>query len=87
MDTDSVDGRANDVGEDGVLDGEELWALPGYVGIPRVHLQQPVVRLDNPDVVCFKVVSDADWKKAWMIQQVDMRKKELVAAVQYYTIN
>ncbi|CAL5050674.1 unnamed protein product [Urochloa decumbens] len=68
--------------KDGVMDCEELWALPGYKGVlPRVHLQQPLVSLDDPDVVCFKVVSDTDWRKVWMIQ-VDMRRKELLAAVQ-----
>ena len=29
--------------------------MPGYEGLPHVHLQSPVVSLDNPDVVCFKV--------------------------------
>nr|TKW19489.1 hypothetical protein SEVIR_4G023300v2 [Setaria viridis] len=69
--------------KDGVMDCEELWALPGYDGIPRVHLQEPLVSLDNPDVVCFKVVSNADWKE-WMIQ-VDTRRKALLAAVQCST--
>ncbi|OEL16600.1 hypothetical protein BAE44_0022381 [Dichanthelium oligosanthes] len=65
--------------KDSVMDCEELWALPGYEGIPRVHLQCPIVSLDKPDVVCFKAVSKAD-QKAWMIQ-VDMRRKVLLKAV------
>ena len=40
---------------DGVLDCEELWAMPGYEGLPRVPPVCPVVSPDNPDVVCFKV--------------------------------
>nr|CAB3489288.1 unnamed protein product [Digitaria exilis] len=65
--------------KDTVLDCEELWALPGYEGIPRLHLKCPVVCLDNPDVIWFRVVSYED-EKAWMIQ-VDTRRKALLAAV------
>nr|CAB3489278.1 unnamed protein product [Digitaria exilis] len=64
--------------KDTVMDCEELWALPGYEGIPRVHLQSPMVCLDDPDVVWFKVVS-CEEKKEWMIQ-VDTRRKALLAA-------
>ncbi|RCV37311.1 hypothetical protein SETIT_8G052600v2 [Setaria italica] len=70
--------------KDGALDCEELWALPGYEGIPRVHPQHPVVSLDNPDVVCFKVVGDGD-RKARMIQ-VDMKRKVLLSAVKCTTV-
>ncbi|CAL4982181.1 unnamed protein product [Urochloa decumbens] len=66
--------------KESVMDCEELWGLPGYEGIPRVHLQYPVVSLDNPDVVSFRVVSNTD-RKAWTIQ-VDTRRKLLLAAVQ-----
>ena len=38
-----------------MLDCEELWAMPGYEGLPRVPPVCPVVSPDNPDVVCFKV--------------------------------
>ncbi|XP_021316309.1 uncharacterized protein LOC8073664 [Sorghum bicolor] len=69
--------------KDGVLDCEELWAMPGYEGLPRVHLQSPVVSLDNPDVVCFKVGGrHGGNQNAWMIE-VDMRRKVLLAAVQW----
>ncbi|KAL6657123.1 hypothetical protein ACP70R_004903 [Stipagrostis hirtigluma subsp. patula] len=72
--------------KDGVLDCEELWAMPGYEGLPRAHLEQPVVSLDNPDVVCFVVSNwfhrvEHEERKAWLIQ-VDTRKKELVSVVQ-----
>ncbi|CAL4982209.1 unnamed protein product [Urochloa decumbens] len=66
--------------KESVMDCEELWGLPGYEGIPRVHLQCPVVSLDNPDILSFRVVSNAD-RKAWMIQ-VDTRRKLLLGAVQ-----
>jgi hypothetical protein len=39
------------------------------------------VSSEKPDVVFFKAVSFAD-RKAWMIE-VDMRRKELLATVQY----
>ncbi|RLM69624.1 hypothetical protein C2845_PM17G03240 [Panicum miliaceum] len=69
--------------KDGVMDCEELWAMPGYEGIPRVHPRHPVVSLDNPDVVCLKVARDWD-TKAWMIQ-VDTRRKKLLSAVKCAT--
>ncbi|CAL4994991.1 unnamed protein product [Urochloa decumbens] len=70
--------------KEGVMDCEELWALPGYEGIPHVHLQCPVVSLDNPDIVCFWVVDSMAERKAWMIK-VDTRRKVLLAAVQCTT--
>ncbi|CAD6254492.1 unnamed protein product [Miscanthus lutarioriparius] len=68
--------------KDSVLDCEELWAMPGYEGLPRGHLQSPIVSLDNPDVVCFKVTRAHKDQDIWMIQ-VDMRRKALLAAVQW----
>ncbi|KAL6639730.1 hypothetical protein ACP70R_022552 [Stipagrostis hirtigluma subsp. patula] len=73
--------------KDGVLDGGELWALPGYYeGLPRVHVECPVVSLENPDVVCFTI---SNWqlvsyeeRMARMIE-VDMRNKALMFAVEY----
>ena len=35
--------------KDGMLDCEELWAMPGYGGLPR--LSHPVVSCDDLDVV------------------------------------
>ncbi|KAL6657124.1 hypothetical protein ACP70R_004904 [Stipagrostis hirtigluma subsp. patula] len=72
--------------KDGVLDCEELWALPGYEGLPRAHLEQPVVSLDNPDVVCFVVSNcyhrvEHEERKSWLIQ-VNTRRKALVSVVQ-----
>jgi hypothetical protein len=66
--------------KDGVLDCEELWAMAGYDGLPHVHLQSPVVSLDKPDVICFKVMASLRDQNAWMIQ-VDTRRKALLVAV------
>jgi hypothetical protein len=72
--------------KDGVFDCEELWAMPGYEGIPHGHLQSPVVSLDNPDVVYFKVGKVHKDQDIWMIQ-VDTRRKALLAAVPWNTNN
>ena len=70
---------------DGVLDCEELWAMPGYEGLPRVPPGFPVVSPDNPDVVYFKVSnlflngSSYD-QKVWMLE-VDTRRKVLLSVV------
>ncbi|CAO2147949.1 unnamed protein product [Urochloa humidicola] len=72
--------------KDAMLDCEEIWALPGYEGLPRVHLECPIVSLDNPDIVCFKIngyyENDQGSWKIWMIQ-VDTRNKALLSAVEY----
>ncbi|TVU26520.1 hypothetical protein EJB05_29070, partial [Eragrostis curvula] len=74
--------------KEGVLDCEEIWALPGYEGLPRMHLRWPVVSLDNPDIICFEVSDHysirSEDRKAWMIQ-VDTRRKELVSAIPFTT--
>ncbi|TVT96826.1 hypothetical protein EJB05_57965, partial [Eragrostis curvula] len=73
--------------KDSVLHCDELWALPGYEGLPRVHVKCPVVSLDNPDIICF-LVSNCDIldtyedRREWMIQ-VDMRSKALVAVEEF----
>lgn len=72
--------------KDDEIDCQELWALPGYDGLPRSHLQCPIVSLDNPDVVCFSVsnfhfVSYQDYK-VWMIQ-LNIKTKKLLSVVQF----
>ncbi|CAO2147943.1 unnamed protein product [Urochloa humidicola] len=67
---------------DGLLDSDELWALPGYEGLPRVYLECPIVSSDNPDVVCFIVreqefVTHED-RKVWMLE-LDTRRKALLS--------
>jgi len=68
--------------KDAALDCEELWALPGYDGLLRVHPACPVVSLDNPDVVCFSVgeieFESFEERKVWMVE-IDMRKKALLS--------
>lgn len=72
---------------EGVIDCEELWALPGYEGLPRVPPDCPVVSPDNPDVICFRVsnwhlVGGSEHKlKIWMLL-VDTRNKVLLSVVQ-----
>jgi hypothetical protein len=42
--------------KDGVLECEELWALPAYQQaglLPPVKLELPFVSSDDPDVICF----------------------------------
>jgi hypothetical protein len=34
--------------KDGVLDCEDLWALPSYMGLPRVKLELPTVSAEPP---------------------------------------
>jgi len=74
--------------KDAALDCEELWALPGCDGLPRVPPTCPVVSLDNPDVVCFSVgeieFDSSGKRKIWMVE-VDMRKKALLSVVVRYT--
>ncbi|TVU02294.1 hypothetical protein EJB05_52203, partial [Eragrostis curvula] len=57
---------------DGIMDATELWALDAYKSLPRVQVGYPVVSMDEPHVICFRVFH----KKAWLIM-VDMRSKML----------
>ncbi|TVT96817.1 hypothetical protein EJB05_57956, partial [Eragrostis curvula] len=74
--------------KDGVLDCEDLWALPGYEDLPRVTVQYPIVSVDDPDVVCFTVCNDyrsyldTEKRKVWLIE-VDMRRKVLCSVVHF----
>ncbi|KAJ1274695.1 hypothetical protein BS78_05G081400 [Paspalum vaginatum] len=68
----------------GELDSDEIWALPGYEGLPRTPLERPVVSSDNPDIVCFIVRDEIrpgvlGWKASKV--EVDMRKRVLLSAV------
>ncbi|CAL4982147.1 unnamed protein product [Urochloa decumbens] len=70
--------------KDGVLDSDELWALPEYGSLPRVPLQYPVVSSDDADIVCFVVRSDygrylAD-SQTWTVE-VNTRSKTLRSVV------
>jgi len=69
--------------KDGVLDCEEVWGFPALQGIPRAHLENPIVSSDDPDVVCFTVREDhcagATERKVWMVE-VNIRSKEVLSA-------
>ena len=66
-----------------VLHCEELWALPGYEALPRVHPVFPIMSLHNPDVVCFRV-GGSDDDDVWMVE-VDTRSKTLLGVVRRTT--
>ncbi|CAL4994997.1 unnamed protein product [Urochloa decumbens] len=70
--------------EDGVIDGDELWASLNYEGVPRVTLKYPIVSSADPDVVCFMVSEDEyvyrEGTKLWMVE-VDTRSKALRSVV------
>ncbi|CAO2152954.1 unnamed protein product [Urochloa humidicola] len=70
--------------KEGVLDSDELWALPEYGSLPRVPLQYPFVSSDDPDIVCFVVFSDYRRyryeAKKWIVK-VDMGSKTLQSVI------
>ncbi|KAM0872999.1 hypothetical protein ACQ4PT_038354 [Festuca glaucescens] len=68
---------------DGVLHSDELWALPGHEGLPRVTPEFPVLNMDDADAVCLMVRHyDVDASRIWMIK-VDTRSKTLLSLVPY----
>ncbi|KAL6658429.1 hypothetical protein ACP70R_004015 [Stipagrostis hirtigluma subsp. patula] len=62
--------------KDGVLDCAELWAQPGYEGLPRVQIQYPIVSSHNPNIICFRVKD----RKVWMLE-VDIERKAILSVV------
>jgi hypothetical protein len=64
-----------------VLHCEELWALPGYEDLPRVHPECPIMSLHNPDVVYFRVSQD---DVTWMVE-VDTRSRKLLSVLRCTT--
>ncbi|CAN6362433.1 unnamed protein product [Urochloa humidicola] len=70
--------------KDTVLHCEELWALPGYEGLPRVHPECPVMSLHNPDVVFLRISEENfvsfEERKVWVVE-VDTRGKALLSVV------
>ncbi|KAF0895791.1 hypothetical protein E2562_016524 [Oryza meyeriana var. granulata] len=83
--------------KDGVLDSDELWALPGYEEhrLPRVPAEYPVLSVVDPGVVCLMVSAghhfstdgddNPDWRR-WIIM-VDTRSKTLQCVVRYNSGN
>ncbi|CAL4982176.1 unnamed protein product [Urochloa decumbens] len=85
MDLCSIDDEPLTWVKDGEIDCEELWALPGYEGLPRADVMCPLVSLDDPDVVCFLVsnyefVSSENYK-VWMLQ-LNVTTKTLLSVIQ-----
>jgi hypothetical protein len=75
--------------EDGEIDGEEIWALPGYEGLPQAIPEWPVVCLDKHNVVCFLVSNyhfTRDDEKVWMVQ-LNIKTKTLLSVVQLTSNN
>jgi hypothetical protein len=68
--------------DDGVLHSDELWALPGYEGLPRVTPEFPVLSMDDDDAVCLMVRTPATDRTIWMIK-VDTRSNNLLSVVRY----
>ncbi|KAF8711191.1 hypothetical protein HU200_029204 [Digitaria exilis] len=66
---------------------EEFWDVLHYSGdhlFPRAAPEYPVVNIDNPDAVCFRLKKEPYnfGDPIWMIE-VDMKKKALLAATSY----
>jgi hypothetical protein len=71
--------------EDGEMDSEEIFALPGYQGLPQTIPEWPVVCLDKPNVVCFLVSNyyfTKDDEKLWMVQ-LNINTKTLLSVIQF----
>nr|CAB3470839.1 unnamed protein product [Digitaria exilis] len=62
--------------KEGVIDSEEIWAQRGCEEIPHVLADNPVVSMENPDVVCFTVRERGGCmgKQVWLIE-VDTKSK------------
>ncbi|CAO2147945.1 unnamed protein product [Urochloa humidicola] len=73
--------------KDGTLDCEEIWAMPGYDGLPRRQLTFPIFSCDDPDTVCFMVSNVAYGKdrKVWMLE-IDIRSKTLRSVAPYNNV-
>ncbi|KAK3118126.1 hypothetical protein QOZ80_9BG0694600 [Eleusine coracana subsp. coracana] len=68
---------------EGVLDCDELWAMPGYQGLPYLMPQYPIVSSDNPNIVFFTLRDGA--QAVWRIK-VDTWTKQLLSIVQTFDI-
>ncbi|KAJ1262069.1 hypothetical protein BS78_09G079100 [Paspalum vaginatum] len=72
---------------DGMVDATELWDLDAYKGIPRIPLDNPMVSMDDPDVINFLVHERRHVERrhyyscdrtAWLIL-VDTRRKAILS--------
>ncbi|CAL5077898.1 unnamed protein product [Urochloa decumbens] len=64
--------------QDGMVDATELWALDAYKGLPCDPLDRPIVSIDEPEVICFRM-RDSKWGTPRMLWQilVNMRSKTI----------
>ncbi|KAF8730943.1 hypothetical protein HU200_016818 [Digitaria exilis] len=73
---------------DATMYEQELWDTLDYSGdhylFPRVVPEHPIVNMDNPDIVCFRLRKThySFDSPIWMIE-VDMKKKVLLSATDY----
>ncbi|CAN6181008.1 unnamed protein product [Urochloa humidicola] len=51
----SNNGHVVDWVKDGMVDATELWALDAYKGLPCDPLDRPIVSIDEPEVICFRM--------------------------------
>ncbi|KAL6595684.1 hypothetical protein ACP70R_048024 [Stipagrostis hirtigluma subsp. patula] len=70
--------------KEGMINCEEIWALPGYEGLPRVHPEFPVLSSADPDVVCFMVREEnfvsLEERKTFLVE-FDTRSKALRSVI------
>ncbi|CAL5077899.1 unnamed protein product [Urochloa decumbens] len=61
--------------QDGMVDATELWALDAYKGLPCNPLDRPIMSIDEPEVICFRLRdTKRDSRTLWQIL-VNMRSK------------
>jgi hypothetical protein len=81
----SMDDKPLEWLEDGEIDGEEIWALPGYEGLPQAIPESPVVCLEKPNVICFLVSNyhlTKDNEKVWMVH-LNISTRTLLSVVRF----
>ncbi|CAL5091828.1 unnamed protein product [Urochloa decumbens] len=65
--------------QDGMVDATELWALDAYKGLPCDPLDRPIVSIDEPEVICFRMRdTKCDSWTLWQIL-VNVRSKTILS--------
>ncbi|CAL5091829.1 unnamed protein product [Urochloa decumbens] len=68
--------------KDGMVDATELWTLDAYKGLPCDPLDRPVVSIDEPEVICFRLCNpkydNPRNRELWQIL-VNMRSKTILS--------
>jgi hypothetical protein len=62
--------------KDGMVDATELWALDAYKGLPRNPLDRPIVSIDEPELICFRMRDTKYRSRTWQTL-VNMRSKTI----------